>query len=260
MDARAMERPERWARIWGWTTVVGLEFGLVGPFGSYPASPVNRLAFWVGLFWAGALLLWPGLQAARRLGARLGFPVWFALSLATLGLVVPLSLVAALGCWLLWPVHASGIRPLEWYGSTLLVAGPAAALIAWAEGRQAGAAAPRPAAPARTVPDLADATDTTDALPSPLLATALCLQMEDHHVRVHLPTHSRLHLATLNQAIAAMEEGRGRQVHRSWWVARAAVKGWEEEGRTLFLRLANDLRVPVARARVAALRADGWLG
>lgn len=42
-------------------------------------------------------------------------------------------------------------------------------------------------------------------------------------------------------------------------VARDAVSGMVEEGRTVRLRLANGLEVPVARNRVAVLRSEGWL-
>jgi DNA-binding LytR/AlgR family response regulator len=37
------------------------------------------------------------------------------------------------------------------------------------------------------------------------------------------------------------------------------VQDWQEEGRSIVLILTNGLRVPVARNRVAQLRAEGWL-
>lgn len=255
MTARATTWPDQWARTWGWATVAGLECGLVGPFGSYPANPFNRIAFWVGLFWAGTLILWPSLRAARRLGPAHGVPPWFAMAAGLLAASLPLAAVAALACHALWPLHASGIQPLEWYGLTLMLAAPAAVLLHGLENRSAFRIVASPSAPPEPVP-----APPAEPLPPALLASALCLQMEDHHVRVHLPTHSSLHLATLREAMDGLDPERGRQVHRSWWVARTAVTGWEEDGRALMLRLANGLRVPVARARVAALRADGWLG
>jgi hypothetical protein len=42
-------------------------------------------------------------------------------------------------------------------------------------------------------------------------------------------------------------------------VAREAVCGWYREERSAVLVLTNDLRVPVARNRLAMLRAEGWL-
>ncbi|WP_084294685.1 LytTR family DNA-binding domain-containing protein [Asaia prunellae] len=49
------------------------------------------------------------------------------------------------------------------------------------------------------------------------------------------------------------------QVHRSWWVARKALVGWEGSSRSLRLILVNGIKVPVSRAHVAQLRAAGWL-
>jgi DNA-binding LytR/AlgR family response regulator len=49
------------------------------------------------------------------------------------------------------------------------------------------------------------------------------------------------------------------QVHRSWWVARAAVADSGLNGRNLILRLKNGLEAPVSRPTVAKLKAAGWL-
>jgi len=63
----------------------------------------------------------------------------------------------------------------------------------------------------------------------------------------------------LRQVAEELGPDRGLQVHRSWWVARAAVRDWEEADRSIILTLTNGMRVPVARNRVAVLRACGWL-
>ena len=51
----------------------------------------------------------------------------------------------------------------------------------------------------------------------------------------------------------------GMRVHRSWWVARSAVTGWERDGKTLTLQLSSGQTVPVARDRQPLVRAAGWL-
>jgi DNA-binding LytR/AlgR family response regulator len=83
--------------------------------------------------------------------------------------------------------------------------------------------------------------------------------MEDHYVRVHTADGSRLVLATLNQAMTAIGNADGLQVHRSWWVARKAVVRAVSEGRNLRLQLVNGLTAPVARSAVAMVREAGWL-
>jgi len=87
----------------------------------------------------------------------------------------------------------------------------------------------------------------------------LCLQMEDHYVRIHRPSGSTLELMPLRDAIERYGQGGGVQVHRSWWVSAAAVEASERDARNLRLRLSNGVRVPVARNRVAEIRARGWI-
>ena len=48
-------------------------------------------------------------------------------------------------------------------------------------------------------------------------------------------------------------------MHRSWWVARQAVREIVHDGRNLRLKLTSGLEAPVARAKVAELKAAGWL-
>jgi DNA-binding LytR/AlgR family response regulator len=83
--------------------------------------------------------------------------------------------------------------------------------------------------------------------------------MEDHYVRVHTASGSRLVLATLNQAMAALENADGMQVHRSWWVARKAVVSAVADGRNIRLQLVNGVMAPVARSAIAKVRAAGWM-
>ena len=83
--------------------------------------------------------------------------------------------------------------------------------------------------------------------------------MEDHYVRAHTPHGSELILIPLRQAVDELAGVEGLRVHRSWWVARAAVEGAAEGGRNLRLRLRGGLTAPVARSAVAAVREAGWL-
>ena len=51
----------------------------------------------------------------------------------------------------------------------------------------------------------------------------------------------------------------GLRIHRSWRVARSAVEKVIRDGRGTKPCLTNGLAPPVARDRVAALKAAGWL-
>jgi hypothetical protein len=253
-------RPDRWARLLGWALALGLLFGIIGPFGSYPANVFTRTVYWAGLFVGGTLLLWPFAAAAFLIGPARGFPLPFAFIAAMLIGAVPMAVLAAAGGHLFWPVRASGMHALEWYGQTAVIALPIAAGALWLETHYHGARAGAPM-PLSTEPEprFAARSEPERRLPEHLLENALCLQMEDHHIRIHAQQRSWLQLSTMREAIDQIGSERGLQVHRSWWVARDAVRDVVEEGRSVRLRLANGLEVPVARNRVAVLRSEGWL-
>ncbi len=77
-------------------------------------------------------------------------------------------------------------------------------------------------------------------------------------MRVCTASGSRLVAGPFERVIAGMTQ-EGMRVHRSWWVARAAVTGVVADGRNLRLTLRGDLDAPVSRASVARLREAGWL-
>jgi DNA-binding LytR/AlgR family response regulator len=136
------------------------------------------------------------------------------------------------------------VRPEEWYTQSLLIAGLIVGL--WVL--------------------LSLALDRPLSLPAPQSAQAaagldpvLCLQMEDHYVRIHRASGSTLELMPLKDAIERYGQGGGIQVHRSWWVAASAVTASERDARNWRLQLSNGVRVPVARNRIAEVRARGWI-
>ncbi|NIJ09048.1 hypothetical protein FHS31_002678 [Sphingomonas vulcanisoli] len=250
-------KPLVWAKILGGATIIGLELGLIGPFGSYPANFFTRTAFWVILFWIGSLIIWPTVAWALVMGPRRGFPLLFSASAALIFSCIPLAAIAAAGCRLFWPLRASGMRGVEFYGLTLVVAGPSTALIAWlVRGAPKETGLPSLIAPAAAERSIAFHT----TIPAHLIETALCLQMEDHHVRIHLQGRSMLHLVPMRKAIETLGDQRGVQVHRSWWVADGAVADWVDDGRSTSLILVNGLKVPVSRNRLAAVKARGLIG
>lgn len=112
-------------------------------------------------------------------------------------------------------------------------------------------AKPRTPAPAQT--------DLHGRLPAGFPAI-LALSVEDHYTRVHASERSEMVLMPLGEAIAMVLPAQGRQVHRSWWVAKSAVVRHKREGRDIKLTLTNGLEVPVSRANTKALRDAGWLG
>lgn len=243
-----------WRRELAAAVGLGVFFGLLGPFGTFFNDSVGmRIAYWVAMMVAGFAVYTPLMALALSFGARLGQPVWFVLPLAVLVIAAPMSWLSAMAVVRLWPWVGPHMRPIDWYGEAVVIGLPLSALINWSRSAF-------PASPPRSAPAVVAREDggLLDRLPPRLGRNLLCLQMEDHYVRAHTDQGSDLILLPLKAALAELEV-EGLQVHRSWWVARAAVVGAIHEGRNLRLRLSNGLEPPVSRASIAALRQAGWL-
>jgi LytTr DNA-binding domain len=118
---------------------------------------------------------------------------------------------------------------------------------------------PAPAAATDPVPVPEPANPLLDRLPAAIGQDILCLENEDHYVRVHTPAGNALVLIRMRDAVAALEALDGARVHRGWWVARKAIGEVVRRDRATLLRLTDGRDVPVARSAVQMLHAKGWL-
>ena len=257
--------PREWALDLAIMTAVGVVFGLIGPFGTFNGGPVElRLAYWVANAWVGFIVLSMTVRLSIRASTRLDLPVWFALAMGVAIGALPISIeVAYFGAWM-WPPNHGQVSPLfQQYGQVLVISEPLAfAYYFLADRGRRGTvwrAQPARSAPPAVVRGAAPGGYLLDRLPARLGRDLLCLKMEDHYVRAHTAKGSDLVLMPMKDAIAELAGVEGMQVHRSWWVAKAAVVQAVSEGRNISLRLSNGLDAPVSRASVARLRAAGWL-
>lgn len=230
-----------WLRLLAFGAVAG---GVVGFLGYLGGDLLICLFNWTGMMVIGAGLAGLIVPPMVRLLRARNVPVPLALAIAILAAALPVSLAAAgFGRWA-WPGEAGRMSLADWYVETALVESMVVGLWLAAESRRRPAAAAVPMQGARVEArprDLADGGVT-------------CLQMEDHYVRVHQASGSRLELMPMADAIARYGSV-GIRTHRSWWVAVSAVRAIERDGRNIRLRLDGGLIVPVARNRVAAVRA-----
>ncbi|HEX3408362.1 MAG TPA: LytTR family DNA-binding domain-containing protein [Caulobacteraceae bacterium] len=248
--------PQQWTGWRGWTrdlafaAAVGLCLGLIGPFGTYLSPLPFRLVYWTGLLCAGMPLYGLAIRAALWSGRRSGVPaaVWL-LAFSFVG-SAPMSALSAVVATHFWP-PLKVITALEWYGQSLALSLPL--VMVW------GVLTRRMAPFARPTPQKED-TVRPGELPERLTRGLICLQMEDHYVRVHTRSGSELVLLSMREAMAQLGARRGERVHRSWWVAREAVIEAVSDGRNLRLRLVGGLEAPVSRTQVGRLRALGWFG
>ncbi|WP_158813327.1 LytTR family DNA-binding domain-containing protein [Methylocapsa sp. S129] len=239
--------PRWWARALGFAAVLGILLGVIGPFGSYLNPLPLRIFDYVATMLAGTVLAGFLIPLQLRVGLKLRLPRLFVLAIGIATTAAPISVLSAMVAHSLWPAHVNNFGAVDWYFQAVLVEGSVVALwLIFETARHVW----ETAAPANPKPPTSAARDG---------GAAICLQMEDNYVRVHRDSGSSLELMPLHEAIKRYGQTEGLQVHRSWWVAAAAVDGAERDLRNWRLRLANGLRVPVARNRIAAVRARGWI-
>lgn len=81
------------------------------------------------------------------------------------------------------------------------------------------------------------------------------IEAEEHYVAITLETGTRQLLrGRIADAVAVMPQDFGRQVHRSFWVATAAVEGFRQTKTGAHVVLTDGRCIPVARGRIAELR------
>ena len=262
---RLFGTPREWAIDLAIMTVVGVFLGLIGPFGSFDNPDVAaRVAYWVANVWIGFIALSTVVRLAAAGARRFDLPVWFVIAVGVAAGALPLAFALRYFSAWVWPPNHGHLSPMfSQYAQVLALSEPLSFgyyfLIdrGWRGAAKHGwTATPAPA----PRPVVAGGGGFLDRLPPRLGRDLLCLQMEDHYVRAHTARGSDLILTPLKDAIAELGSTDGLQVHRSWWVAKAAVTEPVTSGRNLILRLSNGLEVPVSRASVAKLRAAGWLG
>ncbi len=233
---------------------LGVVLAAFGPYGTFGMAALpERLAYWTPLLVASYLVYRPalgwadsarGCSAVVRFAARAG-----AVCVAT----VPMTFIV----WLASFRHTPQMLPtpelyLGLYPSVLVVGGVLSGLVALIEAR----AGPRAA---QAGDEAAPSQPLLDLLPPHIGRDLLALEMEDHYVRAHTLRGSALLLMRMRDAVSGLSGLDGDRIHRSWWVARAAVSRVEREGRSVRLVPENGLRVPVPRERVPELRAAGWI-
>ncbi|MEC8456533.1 MAG: LytTR family DNA-binding domain-containing protein, partial [Pseudomonadota bacterium] len=98
-----------------------------------------------------------------------------------------------------------------------------------------------------------------DRLPPRLKgATLYAVQAEDHYLRLHTDRGSDLILMRLSDAVEELEGLEGARTHRSWWVARSAVRAVDRGDGRATLTLEGGLNVPVSRRYARTLREADW--
>lgn len=239
-------------------TLAAFAMTVFGAFGTDAVPLLPRLAYWLLVMEAGALIgvgvttgvrAWGGL-AARRWAEGALVSVLIALPHT---LVVLLATIGFFGPWRMEPLGIAMLFMLVWLVTAIITA------INYATATPAPmpppVAAPSEPAPAPARPRLAErlAPHLRDA---PIHA----VQAEDHYLRVHTAAGSELILMRLGDAVPELAGIEGARTHRSWWVARSAVVAAARRDGRGELTLPGGIVAPVSRSAYPELREAGWFG
>jgi hypothetical protein len=251
--------------------LAGVLLGVIGPFGTFESmSTITRFSFWMGGIGIGMIIHIPLYYAAALLGPQYRVPAWAWVSASAVIAAVPMTFVingifaTMLGATnlddmaQLYPFVFAISLPMQWVSYWTRDRGEPIAPVTQV-------AAPVPPVTAvlpvvATPPAVAPTTAKMIArLPARIGRDIICLEMEDHYVRVHTALGDAMIHMRMADAAQELEGIDGMIVHRSFWVARGAITGWSREGKTLTLTLSNGKSIPVARDRQPLVKAAGWL-
>jgi hypothetical protein len=245
-----------------WVLGFAIVMAVTGPFGIYgSAGLATRLVYFTTI----GVLIWLQVLAAAVLLANVEaterWPIVTRMALAGLLASVPGTLeIIVLHSWLIRPTPF--IAALEIFPQTAFLTVVISVLIGLSIERRLHAAADGERARVASVPSTEApnaAPDFFRRVPPALGRDLLALEMEDHYLRIHTALGSDLILLRLRDALAELGPSRGRQVHRSWWVAEGAIGSVERDARRPVLVLRNGLRVPVSKTFRDQVKEAGWL-
>ena len=221
---------------------------LLAPFGTGEMMRTGpRAAYWLALV---ALTYSAGFLANEGLVPRLSTlpgPVRVAALALAIGAAASV-LVLAINYAAFGFVPAPAALP-GFLGTVFAMAGIVTVVIAVLERHLAPAVGAAPAAPPPIL----------GRLPLDKRGALVALSVEDHYVRVRTTKGEEMILMRLRDAIRETAGTGGMQVHRSHWVALAAVRAARREGDRAVLTLSHGPEIPVSRSRVPELRARGLL-
>lgn len=231
--------------------VAGVVLALTGAFMGTGQSIMVRLAYWIPLMLCGAV--WGHLCSGWvERYVNLDEQPWRAVLALVLVISGPLTVFVWAASGLAFSGRLYPFSALADIGFAVVVVTTAVSMVnvflSKAQPVQTHAA-PTGTAPARF----------PDRLPLKMRGAVIrAVQAEDHYLRIHTDRGSDLILMRLSDALEELEGLEGAQTHRSWWVARGAVRDVSRGDGRATLTLDGGLQAPVSRRYARALRDAGW--
>jgi hypothetical protein len=236
------------------TAALAILLSFTGAFETHTVPVLGRTVYWLSVLFAGRLAAFAisatGAQLLGALGLRL--PIW-AIALLYLAAATPVITITVLGVTvcvfrtpLRWDDYLSLLGPVfvVTAASTLLHG-----LLHRVPIRSRAAGGPLPSTPA-IIAKLPEALQQADIH---------AVSAEDHYLRVFTSAGEALIYMRFTDALDALDGIEGTQIHRSHWIARAAVTRVHRQRGKIRFEVKGGIMLPVSRTFQNALRIDGWL-
>lgn len=231
----------------------GVFLAVTGAFGSAGASLPLRLVYWVLVMVLGGL--WGhlcGLVVSRFVDSD--ERPWLSIAVMVVVITGPLCVLvwAATGLFFAQRLYPLAVLPQLIVPVVVITTAVTTLNVFLGRALPVQTHAAPPETAARPVRFL-------DRLPMKLKgATIRAVQAEDHYLRIHTDRGSDLILMRMSDAVEELEGLEGAQTHRSWWVAREAVRAVERGDGRATLTLDGGLSAPVSRRYARMLRDAEW--
>ncbi len=243
---------------------IGVVMAIIAPLQTDNIDLLPRMAYWQILMLSGATLGLGITELVERWGRLRRWP-WAEVPLIGTLIALPLTMIVMGTGAMFFGTQASGVFRFSYnFGVTALIS---IAITALGHAISSNKGEVQPATPAQqpqpepTYPAPTATNRFAERLPLPLRTLpVIALQAEDHYLRVHFQGgQSTLILLRLSDAIAELPTDTGAQTHRSWWVAKDAVRGVVKGDGRATLKLDDAIEAPVSRSFYKALGDKGWL-
>jgi hypothetical protein len=241
---------------------IGLFIGFLAPFGMDELPVFISMSYWVFTCVCGYFVYSPLINLGHKyLSERLSAP-WLRVALSSLIASILMSLVVPLITMIFFNSAIDLINDFfNFLPKTLIIGGVITFFSVWqnhVKQQQQQLELSTKVIEDHTL--MADAKSIQieqfmSLLPINKRGQLLCLEMDDHYLKVHTDKGNHMLLMRLKDALLKLEEFPGLQTHRSWWVASDAVVSVNKQNRKMTLLLINHIEVPVSRTFVDAVKA-----
>ncbi len=240
-----------------WVVILAasLVLTLIAPFESDRLMrPAPRFGYWVVMVGCTYLAGCVGAALLNPLRPRMSRPMHSAAVAVVNGILVTM-VVALLNLAMLgyWPYLADWP---ELFGTVFVIAAIVTGTLDLISSHRVPSPAPTAAPVQRSEPS---APMILQRLPVDKRGDLVALSVEDHYVRIRTIRGEEIVLLRLSDAMNEVAPQSGLQVHRSHWVASAAITAARREGDRAVLSMTHGPDIPVSRRYVPALKEAGLL-